>query len=74
LIGLSLWKKLKKAKPEVLEHTALFERFSAQQAEHVPGWLKMVLAWEADQQQPNPYVVPHSGKLSGLYINILNVY
>jgi hypothetical protein len=47
----------------MIEHTMLFERFSKQQAEHVPAWLEMVLAWEVDHEQPNPYVVPQSGKL-----------
>ena len=58
--GLFLLKKIGKAKSEMIEHTMLFERFSKQQAEHVPAWLEMVLAWEADHKQPNPYVVPQS--------------
>jgi hypothetical protein len=61
LIGPSLSKKLIKALLEAEVTKKEFKRFSEQQAESIPDWEKMVIAWEDDHTQPNPYVVAKSG-------------
>ncbi|KAF7317929.1 CxC2 domain-containing protein [Mycena kentingensis (nom. inval.)] len=57
LVGLPklLQHRLEKARAELEKQEASFRMFSAQQAEHVPKWLEMVHAFEADESQPNPY-------------------
>lgn len=35
--------------------------FCEKQSAHVSEWKQMVLVWEADQSQPNPYEIPKTG-------------
>lgn len=62
-LGQSLYIKLIKALLEARETKDDFARFTASQGEHVPEWERMVIAWEADHSQPDPYVVIKSGML-----------
>ncbi|KAF7324857.1 CxC2 domain-containing protein [Mycena kentingensis (nom. inval.)] len=57
LLGLAklLRRRLENTKAELLKQEDSFRVFSAQQAEHVPGWLQMVKDYEADGEKPNPY-------------------
>lgn len=61
LTGLSLYTKLLTAYLEVRDHRERFERFSELQLADVPQWEAMVIAWERDHSQPNPYVVTKTG-------------
>ncbi|KAF7321400.1 hypothetical protein MKEN_00660500 [Mycena kentingensis (nom. inval.)] len=59
LVGLPklLRRRLDNAQAELAKQEASFRLFSAQQAEHVPAWLEMVRAFEADESKPNPYAL-----------------
>jgi hypothetical protein len=61
LTGPSFYKKLVKALLEAKTTQEEFERFSEQQSESIHEWEQMVISWEGDHTQPNPYVVPKSG-------------
>ncbi|KAJ6567649.1 hypothetical protein DFH09DRAFT_1314164 [Mycena vulgaris] len=55
LIARLLRHRLDTAKVESQLQSEGFEAFSAQQAEHVPGWLKIVADFEKDPSMKNPY-------------------
>jgi hypothetical protein len=52
---------LDRAKEELKEQTEAFDEFSLQQADRVPEWTEMVLAFEHDNTKPNPYEVKIKG-------------
>lgn len=56
-----LRKRLRAAIPESVAQKEAFDVFSEKQSAHVLEWKEMVLAWEADQSQPNPYEIPKTG-------------
>lgn len=60
--GSALKKKLLKAIPERIKHQAAYEAFTeSQEGGHVDEWRAMVLDFERDGQNPNPYHLPKSG-------------
>jgi hypothetical protein len=71
LTGLTFYKKLVKALLEAKLTREEFERFSEQQPERIHEWEEMVVAWEGDHTQPNPYTVPKSGVSRRLSLSII---
>ncbi|KAJ7499522.1 hypothetical protein FB451DRAFT_1014317 [Mycena latifolia] len=61
MIATLLHRRLDRAKAESALQSEGFEAFSAQQAEHVPRWRKMVEDFEKDGTQRNPYEVKMKG-------------
>ncbi|KAJ7486368.1 hypothetical protein B0H11DRAFT_1721689 [Mycena galericulata] len=59
LVGIyaSLRRRMDRAKSEGPAQREAFATFSAEQSERVPEWKAAVLAFEADNDQPNPYEV-----------------
>ncbi|KAJ8489239.1 hypothetical protein ONZ45_g13657 [Pleurotus djamor] len=63
LVGLGelLKKRLKNAIEERAIQLESFQAFSVKQAAQIPVWKKMVLDYEVDSSQPNPYYVEKKG-------------
>ncbi|KAF7308657.1 CxC2 domain-containing protein [Mycena chlorophos] len=57
LVGMAetLRRRLSNAEVELERQEMAFTAFCVEQAEHVPRWLELVNAFEADNHQPNPY-------------------
>ena len=61
--GYSLLSQLEKAVEMYKKHQAAFEQFNATfEPEVLVKWEQMVMAWDADITQPNPYEEPAIGK------------
>jgi hypothetical protein len=56
-----LRKRLRAAIKESVAQKEAFDLFCEKQSAHVSEWKQMVLVWEADQSQPNPYEIPKTG-------------
>lgn len=65
-LGPSLYGKLIKAELASRECQADFERLTLSQGDRVSEWESMVIAWEVDHSQPDPYVVVKSGEYRSL--------
>ncbi|KAF7348390.1 CxC2 domain-containing protein [Mycena sanguinolenta] len=50
-----------RAKEELAEQMQSFEEFSAQQADRVPEWRRLVLEFELDNKKKNPYEIEVKG-------------
>ncbi|KAJ6487280.1 hypothetical protein C8R47DRAFT_1216473 [Mycena vitilis] len=57
----SLRRRMERAVEELKDQTAAFEEFSSQQRERVPEWRTMVLQFELEETEKNPYEVKISG-------------
>jgi hypothetical protein len=63
-VGKSLLTKLKTALAESAKHVEQFKMFNeGLDADTIQAFEKMVLAWDVDHKQPNPYAVTSSCKL-----------
>ncbi|KAJ7118596.1 hypothetical protein C8R43DRAFT_901412, partial [Mycena crocata] len=60
-IGDTLRRRRDRAERELKEQTEAYDEFSSYQAEHVPKWRELVLAYEKDSTKPSPYYVPIKG-------------
>jgi hypothetical protein len=58
-----LRRRLDRAEVELPQQKEALEEFSAQQADRVPEWTGMVLAFELDNTKPNPYEVKIKGMM-----------
>ncbi|KAF7302510.1 CxC2 domain-containing protein [Mycena chlorophos] len=72
LLGLpaTLRRRLDAAEIELRKQKEAFKEFSEQQAELVPVWREMVLKYEADKTQKNPYVAEMKGVITEAQVRL----
>ena len=61
-------RKLKNTVHEYKIQTVAFEELSVAQDASVGEWQQWILDWEAEWRSDNPYVLPHTGKISVMQI------
>lgn len=65
--GNLLFSRLDIALEQAHETAAEYSRFSEDREAYIPSWEAMIFAWQVDHTQPNPYVIPKSGKTSSFH-------